>query len=50
MGVPKMIVTHCGSTIVEADERTLGAELRQMAGERGVDVEIAHDGMEVVLR
>lgn len=50
LGVPKMIVTHCGSGIVESDERTLGAELREMADERGVAVEIAHDGMEVVLR
>lgn len=49
-GVPRMIVTHCGSGIVEGDERTLGAQLREMAGERGVEAEIAHDGMEVVLR
>lgn len=49
-GVPRMIVTHCGSEIVEGDERTLGAELRKMARDRGVKVEIAHDGMERVLR
>jgi ribonuclease BN (tRNA processing enzyme) len=49
-GVPKMIVTHCGSEIVEGDERKLGAELRQMAEERGVEAQIAYDSLEVVLR
>lgn len=49
-GVPRMIVSHCGSEIVEGDERTLGAEIRRMAEERGVEVQIAYDGMEVVLR
>lgn len=51
LGVPRAIFTHLGSPIVEGDERTLGAEIRALAEERGVDrVEIAHDGMEVVLR
>jgi ribonuclease BN (tRNA processing enzyme) len=49
-GVAKMIVTHCGSDIVAGDERRVGAELRRLAAEREVDVEIAHDGMERVLR
>ncbi len=49
-GVPKMIVTHCGSEIVEGDERKLGAELRQMAEERGVKAQIAYDSLEVILR
>lgn len=49
-GVPRAIITHCGSEIVEGDERSLGAELRKMAAERGVQAEIAHDGMNVVLR
>lgn len=49
-GVPRMIVTHCGSDIVAADERTVGAEIRRLGNERGVDVAIAHDGMERVLR
>jgi ribonuclease BN (tRNA processing enzyme) len=48
--VPEMIITHCGSEIVAADERKLGAKLRKMAAERGVKVQIAHDGMEKVLR
>jgi phosphoribosyl 1,2-cyclic phosphodiesterase len=49
-GVPRAVITHCGSQIVEGDERTLGAELREMARERGVEAEIAHDGMEIVVR
>lgn len=49
-GVPRAIMTHCGSAIVQGDERKIGAELRDMGKERGVEVEIAHDGMEVVLR
>jgi phosphoribosyl 1,2-cyclic phosphodiesterase len=51
LGVPRAIFTHLGSQIVEGDERTLGAEIRGLAEERSVNqVEIAHDGMEVVLR
>lgn len=49
-GVPRAIITHCGSEIVEGDERTLGARLREWADERGIEAEFAHDGMEVVLR
>lgn len=51
LDVPRAIFTHLGSEIVEGDERTLGAKIRDLAADRGVDqVEIAHDGMEVVLR
>jgi phosphoribosyl 1,2-cyclic phosphodiesterase len=49
-GVGRAIVTHCGNEIVSGDERHLGARLRRLAEERGVQAEIAHDGMEVVLR
>lgn len=49
-GVPKMIVTHCGAQIVDADEREVRAKLNELARERGVEVEIAYDGMEAVLR
>lgn len=50
VGVPRAVFTHCGSEIIEGDERTLGAELRSMADERGVEVEIAHDGQQMVPR
>jgi phosphoribosyl 1,2-cyclic phosphodiesterase len=49
-GVPRMIVTHCGSEIVTADEAQVAARLSQLAEERGVHAQVAHDGMEVELR
>ena len=49
-GVPRMMITHCGSEIVTGDERKLGAKVRRLARERGVDVQIAHDGLELILR
>lgn len=49
-GVPRAVISHCGSEIVEGDERTLGATLRKMAEERSVEAQIAYDGMEMVLR
>jgi ribonuclease BN (tRNA processing enzyme) len=49
-GVPKAVITHCGSEIVEGDERRLGAAIRRLGRERNVEVEIAYDGMEIVLR
>jgi ribonuclease BN (tRNA processing enzyme) len=49
-GVKRAIFTHCGSQIVDGDERVLGAELRAIARARGVEAAFAHDGMEIVLR
>jgi phosphoribosyl 1,2-cyclic phosphodiesterase len=50
-GVDRAIFTHLGSKIVEGDERTLNAQIRDMAEERGIEeVTLAHDGMEIVLR
>lgn len=48
--VPRAIFTHCGSQIVEGDERKLGPEIQNMAEERGIEAEIAYDGMEIILR
>jgi ribonuclease BN (tRNA processing enzyme) len=48
-GVPRAVITHCGSEIVKGDERKIGAQLRKMAAGRGIEVSIAHDGMELVL-
>jgi phosphoribosyl 1,2-cyclic phosphodiesterase len=47
--VPRMIVTHCGSEIVTRDEQALAAKLRAMGRERGVEVSLACDGMEMIL-
>ena len=49
-GVPEAVFTHCGSGIVKGDERTLGAQLRAWARERGVEARIAYDGLEIILR
>jgi hypothetical protein len=48
--VRRMIVTHCGTPIVTGDERSLVARLRRMGCEQGVDVHVAHDGEELLLR
>lgn len=48
--VPRMIVTHCGSAIVARDERRIAPFIRRLGAEQGVRVELAHDGMELVLR
>ena len=48
-GVPKAIITHCGSEIVTGDEHKLSAKLRTMATERGIKVRIAYDGMKLEL-
>jgi phosphoribosyl 1,2-cyclic phosphodiesterase len=49
-GVPRAIITHCGSEIVAGDERRLTATLRAMAAEPGLEARIAYDGMELILR
>jgi phosphoribosyl 1,2-cyclic phosphodiesterase len=46
-GVPRAIITHCGSEIVTGDEREISAKIRAMAAERRVDARIAYDGMKV---
>lgn len=49
-GVPRAIITHCGKEIVEGAEPSLTADLRAMAESRGIRAELAHDGLEVILR
>ena len=49
-GVTRALITHCGAEVVEGDPRRLGARLRLLGAERGVEVAFAHDGMEQVLR
>ena len=48
--IPRAIFTHCGSQIVEGDERTLGAQVRKLGREFNVQASIAHDGMVVIVR
>ena len=49
-GVPRAIITHCGSEIVTGDERKLTAKLRAIATEPDLEACIAYDGMEIILR
>lgn len=49
-GVPEMIVTHCGPAIVGGDERRVEPKLRELSEASGVSSQIAHDGMDRVLR
>ncbi len=49
-GVHRAVFTHCGTVIVEGDERKVSTLLRAYAQERGVQATIAYDGMELVLR
>jgi phosphoribosyl 1,2-cyclic phosphodiesterase len=50
-GVPRAVITHCGSEIVEGDERRLRPQVRRWARERGLDdARIAFDGLEIEVR
>src|SRR5438874_9549751 len=44
-GVPRAIITHCGSEIVTGNETKLAKELQKIATDRGIDAFIACDGM-----
>lgn len=46
-GVTNAIFSHCGSEIVEGDERTLRSTVNEIARKRGVKAQIAFDGMEI---
>jgi len=48
--IPRAIITHCGSQIVDGDGRKVNPMIQNMGKERGVDVEVAADGMELVLK
>ncbi|MGD2175795.1 MAG: MBL fold metallo-hydrolase [Candidatus Brocadiaceae bacterium] len=50
LNVPRAIITHCGAAIVDADPGEARTKIDRYARERDVTAEIAHDGMEVVLR
>lgn len=49
-GVPRAIFTHCGSEIVKADAREIAERVAALGRERNTLAELAHDGMELVLR
>jgi hypothetical protein len=45
-----IIVTHCGSGIVTGENEGVLEQIQEFARLRKVEVEVAYDGMEVVLR
>ncbi len=49
-GVPLAIFTHCGSEIVKLGDDEAMERIIPLARERNVEVKLAHDGMEMVLR
>jgi ribonuclease BN (tRNA processing enzyme) len=49
-GVKRAIITHIGPEILKGDEDALLAQVLKAAEERGVEVEFAYDGMELLLR
>jgi len=48
-GVPRVIITHCGSEIVTGDERKISEFIVAMGNERGVEIQLAYDGMKLTL-
>lgn len=45
--IPRAIITHCGTQIVGADARTVRKKIEKLAEDRGVEVQIAWDGMSI---
>ncbi len=48
--VPRAIITHCGTQIVTRDSRLLKETLTKFSHTYGLRIDIAKDGMELVLR
>jgi phosphoribosyl 1,2-cyclic phosphodiesterase len=47
--VPRAVFTHCGTEILSADGRRVGARVRALGRERGVAAAIARDGLELTV-
>jgi len=45
--ISQAVITHCGSQIVKADARTATARIQALGQERGVQVRIAYDGLQL---
>ena len=48
-GVPRAIITHCGSEIVAGDEHKISVIVSAMGHECGIDARLAYDGMKLTL-
>ncbi len=49
-GTSHIVITHCGSQIVKTDASTATARVQALGRERGVQVRIAYDGLELTVR
>jgi len=45
--VRRAIITHCGSQIVKGDADSVAAQVEGLGRERGVEVMVAHDDLEI---
>jgi phosphoribosyl 1,2-cyclic phosphodiesterase len=48
-GVPRAVITHCGSEIVRASHARMAARVKELGAARGVDARLAYDGMTLQL-
>lgn len=48
-GVPRALITHCGTGIVTARHATMVERIQALGAEHGVDARLAWDGMSVLL-
>lgn len=48
-GVPKAVITHCGSGIVGANARSINEAVRDLGSQESVLCQIAFDGLELLL-
>lgn len=49
-GVPRVMITHCGTPIVTARHDAMASQIAALGAERGVDAELACDGMSILVR
>jgi phosphoribosyl 1,2-cyclic phosphodiesterase len=49
-GVSRAVFTHCGSEIVRSEDDEMGEFVASAGRERGVEAQLAYDGMTLVLR
>ena len=49
-GVSRAIITHCGTQIVTADRAIVKQQFAELSSKYKLRVEVANDGMELVLR
>jgi phosphoribosyl 1,2-cyclic phosphodiesterase len=49
-GVPRAVITHCGSQIVKADPQAVADKIAALGEDRGVKALVAHDGLTLTVR